>query len=77
MFGRDDITGEELIQREDDKKEKVIQRLNLYREQTKPLLSHYSQKGILKIIKANTSDEGYILIQEIMKELRTKKKVQV
>lgn len=77
VFGRDDITGEELVQREDDKREKLIQRLNLYREQTKPILSYYQKRGILKVIKANTSDEGYVLIQEIMREHRTKHKIQV
>lgn len=39
--GKDDLTGEELVQREDDKVETVRQRLNVYHEQTKPLISYY------------------------------------
>ncbi|CAA0087374.1 Adenylate kinase [Zhongshania aliphaticivorans] len=39
--GVDDLTGEKLIQREDDKEETVRNRLNVYHEQTKPLVSFY------------------------------------
>lgn len=40
--GIDDITGESLIQRDDDKEETVRTRLNVYHEQTKPLVDYYS-----------------------------------
>ncbi|MCS3504905.1 adenylate kinase [Achromobacter sp. AGC78] len=40
--GRDDITGEELIQRDDDREETVRHRLSVYREQTRPLVDYYS-----------------------------------
>jgi adenylate kinase len=40
--GVDDITGEPLIQREDDKEETVRKRLEVYRQQTKPLTSYYA-----------------------------------
>lgn len=39
--GVDDITGEPLVQREDDKEETVRKRLNVYHEQTKPLVKFY------------------------------------
>lgn len=39
--GKDDETGEELVQREDDKEETVRQRLKVYHEQTEPLISYY------------------------------------
>jgi adenylate kinase len=39
----DDITGEELVQREDDKEETIAERLNVYREQTEPLVSFYKE----------------------------------
>lgn len=39
--GKDDATGEELVQREDDKEETVRQRLKVYHEQTEPLISYY------------------------------------
>lgn len=41
--GKDDLTGESLIQREDDKEETVRNRLNVYHEQTKPLVNFYSE----------------------------------
>jgi adenylate kinase len=40
--GHDDITGEALIQRPDDAEATVITRLNVYHEQTKPLVDYYS-----------------------------------
>ena len=39
--GRDDETGEELIQRDDDREETVRTRLSVYREQTQPLVDFY------------------------------------
>ena len=39
--GKDDVTGEALIQREDDKEETVKHRLAVYHEQTKPLIKYY------------------------------------
>ncbi|MBT8145995.1 MAG: nucleoside monophosphate kinase, partial [Gammaproteobacteria bacterium] len=41
--GIDDVTGEPLIQREDDKEETVRKRLQVYHEQTKPLVDFYNQ----------------------------------
>lgn len=40
--GKDDVTGEELVQREDDKEETVRHRLDVYQEQTRPLVDYYS-----------------------------------
>jgi adenylate kinase len=40
--GRDDISGELLIQRDDDKEETVKKRLEVYHSQTKPLVDYYS-----------------------------------
>lgn len=39
--GKDDLTGEALIQREDDREETVKKRLQVYHEQTEPLISYY------------------------------------
>lgn len=39
--GKDDVTGEPLIQREDDKEETVRHRLQVYHEQTEPLVGFY------------------------------------
>jgi adenylate kinase len=40
--GLDDVTGEPLIQREDDKEETVMKRLQVYAAQTRPLVDYYS-----------------------------------
>ena len=40
--GKDDETGEDLIQRDDDKEETVRKRLEIYHEQTEPLVAFYS-----------------------------------
>ena len=42
VAGKDDVTGEELIQREDDKEETVKKRLQVYSDQTRPLVDYYS-----------------------------------
>ncbi len=55
---KDDITGEPLVQRDDDKKETILKRLDVYHSQTKPLVDYYSEwaasenKG-LRYIKIN------------------------
>ncbi len=41
--GLDDVTGEPLVQRDDDKEETVRKRLSVYREQTRPLVDYYSR----------------------------------
>ena len=40
--GKDDVTGEDLIQREDDKEETVMRRLSVYHEQTEILVGYYN-----------------------------------
>ena len=40
--GKDDITGEDLVQRQDDVENTVIKRLNIYHEQTMPLVDYYT-----------------------------------
>jgi adenylate kinase len=40
--GKDDLTGEELIQRKDDEEETVRKRLDVYSQQTRPLVDYYS-----------------------------------
>ncbi|MEW5889045.1 MAG: adenylate kinase [Pseudomonadota bacterium] len=41
--GKDDVTGEDLIQRDDDQEETVRKRLEVYHSQTKPLVDYYSK----------------------------------
>lgn len=45
-----DRCGKELVQRDDDKEETVKNRLNVYHEQTQPLIDFYTKKGILKTV---------------------------
>ena len=40
--GKDDVTGEDLVQREDDREETVLKRLEVYHSQTKPLINYYA-----------------------------------
>ena len=40
--GKDDETGEPLVQRDDDQEDTVKERLNVYHDQTEPLISYYS-----------------------------------
>ena len=39
--GKDDVTGEPLVQRDDDKEETVKKRLDVYSQQTRPLVDYY------------------------------------
>jgi len=51
--GRDDLTGEPLIQRPDDKPETIKNRLDTYNNKTKAVLEYYSGRGILNNLNAN------------------------
>ena len=42
VAGKDDATGEDLVQREDDREETVRKRLAVYHSQTKPLVDYYA-----------------------------------
>ncbi len=42
VAGKDDVTGDDLIQRDDDKEETVRKRLQVYDDQTRPLVEYYS-----------------------------------
>ncbi len=43
--GKDDITGEDLVQRDDDKEDVVLDRLKVYHEQTEPLIGYYKEQA--------------------------------
>ena len=57
--GKDDETGEPLIQRDDDHEDTVKERLNVYHDQTEPLISYYSRwaeeggEGAPRYVKVN------------------------
>lgn len=48
-----DIDGSELYQREDDRAETVSNRIQVYLEQTAPLISHYSEKGLIAEVEGD------------------------
>ena len=59
VAGKDDVTGEDLVQRDDDKEETVLKRLEVYHSQTKPLVDYYAnwaaggKAGAPKHVKVN------------------------
>lgn len=53
VSGKDDVTGEDLIQRDDDKEETVRNRLKVYHDQTEPLVAYYSKSALSKYSKVN------------------------
>ena len=68
--GKDDITGEKLVQREEDKVEIVQSRLNTYHELTEPLVRYYQKQGILKAIDGTGSPENiYTEIKQTLNEV--------
>ena len=68
--GKDDETGEDLIQREDDKEEAIKHRLDVYVAQTQPLIDYYKGKGLIREVKTNndlTPDEVFELTKKALK----------
>ena len=45
--------GGELIQRTDDNLESITNRINVYKEQTEPLIDHYKLNGLLEVVDGN------------------------
>ena len=69
--GKDDLTGESLIQRADDKEKVVHSRLKIYHNQTKPLINYYSEKGMLKKIECiGTPTQVFSEIKNIIDKYR-------
>ncbi|XP_069776646.1 GTP:AMP phosphotransferase AK3, mitochondrial isoform X1 [Narcine bancroftii] len=57
VAGIDDLTGEHLIQREDDKPETVISRLQAYEDLTQPVLEYYRKQGILLVFSGTETNK--------------------
>lgn len=55
--GRCDKCGEELYQRDDDKEATINNRLDVYSNQTQPLIEFYAKQGLLKTIDGNQEIE--------------------
>lgn len=71
VSGKDDVTGEELVQRSDDKPETVRARLASYRAQTEPVLDYYSEKGLLREFRGTESKEIWPHIYKFLSTLTT------
>ena len=68
--GKDDETGEDLIQRDDDKPETVLARLEVYKKQTDPLIDYYlnlQKNSDLKFIKVNGANSPQEVSEEIFR----------
>ena len=63
----DDVDGSPLYQREDDKPETVRHRIEVYNEQTAPLIAYYKDKGILVEIDGTQAIED--VTEDIMKAI--------
>ena len=62
-----DSCGERLILRDDDKPETVQKRLDVYHEQTQPLIEYYSKAGILKTVDGTLKmDDVFAAIASIL-----------
>ena len=53
--GKDDITGEPLIQRKDDNPDTLVKRLGAFHKQTQPVIDYYKKKGKLVEVNAQRS----------------------
>ena len=70
--GKDDLTGEDLVQREDDKPETVKDRLKVYEKQTAPLINFYSEmseQDKLKYVKVSGTSSPEEVSNEILSKL--------
>ena len=64
--GKDDITNEDLIIRDDDKEDTVRNRLTVYHNQTKPLIEYYNKN----VISINGSQAIEIVTNNILNQLK-------
>jgi len=69
---KDDLTGEDLIQRPDDTRESILIRLDQFNAYAEPLLQYYTKKNVLKVIPSPNSDVGYVHIKQLLIELDDK-----
>lgn len=69
--GKDDETGDDLVQRDDDKEDTVRKRLSVYHEQTKPLVDFYTklqaENAGVKVVSLN----GVAPVDEIKQEIES------
>ncbi len=65
-----DVCEAELILRDDDKPETVLKRLNVYHEQTQPLIEYYADKKVLRTVDGTQDPEA--VLTDIIKIVESK-----
>jgi adenylate kinase len=72
--GKDDISGEDLVHRDDDKEEIVKDRLDVYHTQTQPLIGYYTQEAVnnsnLKYVRIDGTQKIDVVEKEILEKLQ-------
>jgi adenylate kinase len=71
VAGKDDVTGEELIQRDDDREDTVRNRLKVYHDQTEPLVEYYSKSPRSKYSKVDGVGAVEDVRERVLKSLRS------
>jgi len=71
VSGKDDVTGEPLIQRSDDNEQTLKKRLTSFHQYTAPVIAHYQKKGLLRTLDA--SQKSDVVYQHMKKFLQSKK----
>ncbi|CAD6995899.1 unnamed protein product [Ceratitis capitata] len=66
--GKDDITGEDLVQRDDDKPEVVAQRLQVYEEMLRPVLEYYQKQELITNFRGRTTAEIWPQVEQFLVE---------
>ena len=66
VVGVDDVTGEPLIQRVDDKPETLSKRMKVYQDQTKPVLEYYQKKGMLETFSGTETSKIWPCMQAFL-----------
>lgn len=69
---KDDITGEPLIQRDDDKPEFVAKRLEIYSQQIKPVLEFFRARNVLKEFSGTETNVIWPHVQKFLQEFSSK-----
>lgn len=70
--GKDDETGEDLVQRDDDKEEVVLDRLKVYHTQTQPLIGYYKDQAAKKPSIKYITVDGTMHIDEVEADITNK-----
>jgi adenylate kinase len=72
---RDDVTGDPLIHREDDKPETIKKRLGVYRDQTAPLVDYYKERaanGVVRYLEVDGNRDLQVVCDDILTQIAAK-----